>query len=86
MTCGHRSRDAPSDHNYPRLSTHALGQILRLSLATQSLARQQAPLAGSILVITTSMTKMLTMRSPARDGGIWTRDRGPIHLEQSSDS
>jgi carboxylesterase len=39
-------------HNYPRISTHALGQILRLSLATQALMRQKAPAAGSILVIT----------------------------------
>ena len=38
-------------HNYPRISTHALGQILRLSLATQALMRQKAPAAGSILVI-----------------------------------
>ncbi len=39
-------------HDYPRISTHAAAQILRLSLATQSLARQKAPAAGSILVIT----------------------------------
>ncbi|HEY5901102.1 MAG TPA: alpha/beta hydrolase, partial [Anaerolineales bacterium] len=40
------------DHNYPRISTRALGQILRLSLATQALMRQKAPAASSILVIT----------------------------------
>ncbi len=39
-------------HNYPRVSTRSLGQILRLSLATQALMRQKAPAAGSILVIT----------------------------------
>jgi hypothetical protein len=44
--------DAPPDHNYPRVSTRSLGQILRLSLATQALMRQKAPAAGSILVIT----------------------------------
>lgn len=45
--------DAPPKHNYPRLSTRAvLGQILRLSLATQALARQKAPVASSILVVT----------------------------------
>jgi len=44
--------DVPPDHNYPRISTHALGQILRLSLATQDLARQNDPAAGSILVVT----------------------------------
>jgi pimeloyl-ACP methyl ester carboxylesterase len=44
--------DAPPEHNYPRASTRALAQILRLSLATQDLARQKAPAAGSILVVT----------------------------------
>lgn len=45
--------DAPPDHNYPRLSTRAVGgQILRLSLAIQALARQNAPAVGSILVVT----------------------------------
>jgi len=44
--------DAPPFHNYPRVSTRSLGQILRLSLATQSLMHQKAPAAGSILVIT----------------------------------
>jgi carboxylesterase len=44
--------DAPPDHNYPGNATRALGQILRLSLATQALARQNAPAARSILVVT----------------------------------
>lgn len=44
--------DAPPYHNYPGDSTHALAQILRLSLATQTLARQNAPATDSILVIT----------------------------------
>ena len=43
---------APPDHNYPSNSTRALGQILRLSLATQALMQQNSPAAGSILVIT----------------------------------
>ena len=47
-----RKADAPPDHNYPRDSTRALAQILRLSLATQALARQNAPATSSILVIT----------------------------------
>jgi len=44
--------DALPYHNYPRDSTRALGQILRLSLATQALAQQNTPAAGAILVIT----------------------------------
>lgn len=37
---------------YPRYSTHALAQILRLGFATRALAQQRAPVARSILVIT----------------------------------
>ena len=44
--------DAPPDYGYPRMSTNPLGQILRLSQATQTLARQNAPAAHSIMVVT----------------------------------
>lgn len=47
-----KKANSPRPYNYLRLSTHVLGQILRLSRATQALARQQAPAASSILVIT----------------------------------
>jgi carboxylesterase len=47
-----KKADSARPYNYLRLSTHVLGQILRLSRATQALARQQAPAAGSIVVIT----------------------------------
>ena len=47
-----KKADSPGPYNYLRLSTHVLGQILRLSRATEALARQQAPAAGSIVVIT----------------------------------
>ena len=42
----------PRTHNYLRLSTRVLGQILRLSRSIQALARRKAPAAGAILVIT----------------------------------
>ncbi len=47
-----KKADNPRLYNYLRMSTHVLGQILRLSRATQALARQNAPAAGTILVIT----------------------------------
>ena len=47
-----KKADSPRPYNYLRMSTHVLGQILRLSRATQALARQQAPAAGSVVVIT----------------------------------
>lgn len=47
-----KKADSQRPYNYLRLSTHVLGQILRLSQATQALARREIPAAGSILVIT----------------------------------
>jgi len=47
-----KEADSPRPYNYVRASTHVLGEILRLSRATQALARQQAPAAGSIVVVT----------------------------------
>ena len=43
--------DNPPSHTYPRYSTRALAQILRLSLAIQAQARQKDPLASDILVV-----------------------------------
>ncbi|MCW3053166.1 MAG: hypothetical protein JWN14_2336, partial [Chthonomonadales bacterium] len=37
---------------YPRWSTHALAQLLRLSFATQAKASEQSPAAQSILIVT----------------------------------
>ena len=42
----------PRPDNYPRLSTRALGQIVRFSRVINALARQAAPAAGAVLVIT----------------------------------
>ena len=37
-----KKADSPRFYNYLRMSTHVLGQILRLSQATQALARQNS--------------------------------------------
>ncbi|HEY6867143.1 MAG TPA: alpha/beta fold hydrolase [Candidatus Eisenbacteria bacterium] len=47
-----KKADSPRTNNYLRLSTHVLGQILRLSGSIQASARGKAPAAGSMLVIT----------------------------------
>jgi hypothetical protein len=47
-----KKADSPRPYNYLRLSTHVLGQILRLSRSVQGLAQRKAPAADSILVIT----------------------------------
>jgi pimeloyl-ACP methyl ester carboxylesterase len=47
-----KKADSPRPYNYPRLSTHVLGQILRFSRSIQVSAQRKAPAADSILVIT----------------------------------
>lgn len=47
-----KKADNSRPYNYLRLSTHALGQILKLSRSIQLLTQRKAPAADSILVIT----------------------------------
>jgi carboxylesterase len=48
----HKMDSSGPQHAYPRYSTRALGQILRLGIAVRRAARQASPAAPSILVIT----------------------------------
>jgi len=47
-----KKENAPRPYNYVRMPSRVVGQILRLALAVKALARQKAPSAGSIVVIT----------------------------------
>jgi carboxylesterase len=47
-----KKADSARPYNYVRLSTHVLGQILRLSRSIQFLTQRKAPAADSLLVIT----------------------------------
>lgn len=47
-----KKTDNPRSYNYLRLSTHVLGQILKLSRSIQLSTQRKAPAAGSIFVIT----------------------------------
>jgi carboxylesterase len=62
-------------HSCPRISTRALAEILRLSLATQALARQQAPGARSILVIINGNDQQIDNDATAAVVATW-RDHG----------
>lgn len=68
----------PRLDNYLRLSTRALGQILRLSRATQVLARQQAPAAGSMVVITNlndpAVDNVVTDKVVGLSSARWAKD------------
>lgn len=44
--------DKPPEYNYPRWSTHGMTQIVRLGSIIRESARQKAPAARSILVVT----------------------------------
>lgn len=47
-----KKENAPRPYNYVRIPSRVVGQILRLAMTVKALARQKAPLAGSIVVIT----------------------------------
>jgi two-component system chemotaxis response regulator CheB len=47
-----KKENAPRLYNYVRIPSKVVGQILRLGQAIKALARQEAPAAGSIVVIT----------------------------------
>jgi alpha-beta hydrolase superfamily lysophospholipase len=60
---------------YPRYSTYALREILRLGFATQAQARQTAPAARSILVVTNANDKSVNNALTEVVAGYW-RDQG----------
>ena len=47
-----KKENAPRPYNYVRVPSKVVGQVLRLGQAVKALARQEAPAAGSIVVIT----------------------------------
>ena len=65
-------------HAYPRYSKHALAQILRLGFAVQSEARQQAPAAAKILVITNANDTSVNNELTAKVVSAWARSGANI--------
>jgi carboxylesterase len=74
--------DARPYHNYPRISTHALGQILRLSIATQALMRQKPPAARSILIITNLDDPGVSLVAIRRVVDLWRADGAEVQTYQ----
>ena len=70
---------AGPDHGYPRYSTRGLGEILRLGFATQAAARQSAPEAQSILVVTNANDTSVNNALTAEVVGHWRR-HGAVNL------
>lgn len=68
--------DTPPSHAYPRYSTWALAQILRLSLVVQAQARQNNPLASEILVVTNANDQSVSMPLIRKVVGLWQQYRG----------
>ena len=63
-------------HTYPRYSTRALAQILRLSFVIQAQARQKDPLASDILVVTNANDQSISMPLVRKVVGLWRQYRG----------
>lgn len=68
------------DPYYPRRSTHALAQLLRLSFATQQQAVEHGPAAQSILIVTNAHDKDVNNEMTASVAANWRRNAaGKIH-------
>jgi len=70
-----KKADNPRRCNYPRLSTRALGQILRLSQSIQTTARLKAPAARSILVVTNLNDPAVDNTATDRVVDLWRKRR-----------
>ena len=68
---------ARPEHNYPRVSMHALAQIIRFSLATQSLAQKHAPGARSMMVVSNLYDQDIDRRTTDRVVGWWRSHGAP---------
>lgn len=68
--------DTPPLHAYPRYSTRALAQILRLSLVVQVQARRNKPLASEILVVTNANDHSISLPLIRKVVGYWRQFRG----------
>ena len=66
----------PPSHAYPRYSTRALAQLLRLSLVIQAQARQGEPMASEILVVTNANDQSVSMPLIQKAVGLWREYRG----------
>lgn len=67
--------DNPPSHVYPRYSTRALAQILRLGLVVQAQARHNNPLATDILVVTNANDKSVSMPLIQKVVELWQQYR-----------
>jgi carboxylesterase len=66
----------PPSHAYPRYSTRALAQLLRLSLVVQAQAQQSNPMVSDILVITNANDHSVSMPLIQKTVGLWQQYRG----------
>jgi carboxylesterase len=61
----------PPSHSYPRYSTRALAQLLKLSLAVQAQAQQSDPLVSDILVVTNDNDHLVSMPLIQKTAELW---------------
>jgi pimeloyl-ACP methyl ester carboxylesterase len=66
----------PPSHAYPRYSTRALAQLLRLSLVVQAQAREEEPMASEILVVTNANDQSVSMPLIRKTVELWQEHRG----------
>ncbi len=75
-----KKENAPRPYNYVRMPSKVVGQILRLALTVKALARQKAPSAGSIVVITNLNDPGIDNVAVDKVANLW-RERRPIGVQ-----
>lgn len=75
-----KKESAPRPYNYVRIPSRVVGQILRLALTVKALARQKAPLAGSIVVITNLNDPGIDNVAVDKVANLW-RERRPTDVQ-----
>lgn len=66
------------EHAYPRYSTHALSEILRLSFAVERAARQAQAAARRLLVMTNPADRLVNNAQTAHLVGLWRRSGSAV--------
>ncbi len=66
-----KDRAPDPGYGYPRYSTHALAQMLRLGAAVRARARRNAPAVRRIVLVTTASDLSVDNRSARRLAAVW---------------
>jgi pimeloyl-ACP methyl ester carboxylesterase len=74
--------DLPPPYGYPRYASRGLGNLLRLSFATQDMARRHKPAARRISVLTNANDMAVNDKMTARVVKLWQKQGASVETRQ----